>query len=111
MRFSYYGGEWRAGITLPELVKHNAERRDLWARAEFSGCEGCFCEVARWNPKTERWERFASAKCFGGEHPSEKDREGVHAHETAEKFAQEINDAGSCGNHAHIHGFPNWRGD
>jgi len=40
---------------------------DLLARAECSGCEACYIEVARWSDLRNRWERFAFEKCFGGE--------------------------------------------
>lgn len=40
---------------------------DLYARAELSGCEGCYVEVSRWNRHTARWERFCFEKFFGSE--------------------------------------------
>jgi len=41
--------------------------KSLWARAENSGSEGCYVEVAKWNFVSNRWERFAFEKFFGGE--------------------------------------------
>ena len=39
----------------------------LFARAEDSGSEGCYVEIAKWNRHSRRYERFAHAKFFGGE--------------------------------------------
>lgn len=39
----------------------------LFARAEDSGAEGCYVEIAKWNRHSRRYERFAFEKFFGGE--------------------------------------------
>jgi hypothetical protein len=39
----------------------------LFARAEESGAEACYVEVAKWNPHSRRYERFCFIKLFGGE--------------------------------------------
>ncbi len=41
--------------------------KNIMARAENSGCEGIYVEVAKWNFHSNRWERFAFHKFFGGE--------------------------------------------
>lgn len=48
-------------------VPDTSDVPDLLARAECSGSEGCYVEVARWSYLRERWERFAFEKCLGGE--------------------------------------------
>lgn len=66
------------------------QRRDgmLYARAEQSGSEGTYVEVAIWNDNHRQWQRYAFMKCFGGEHPSLPDAESI---ETATRFATDIN--------------------
>lgn len=49
-------------LSLEDLVNHNLEHQDLWARVEFSGSESCYVEVARWNNTANRWERYAFCK-------------------------------------------------
>jgi hypothetical protein len=50
-------------ITLEELLLlANMDRGSILARAEFSGSESCYCEVARWNYERSRWERYAFIK-------------------------------------------------
>lgn len=62
-RFSLYGDAMLRGITLEELVALQTETGGaLLARSEDSGSEGRYCEVARWNERTSRWERFAFYK-------------------------------------------------
>lgn len=58
------------------------------ARAEDSGCEGIYTEVARWSYSRQRWERFCFVKFLGGEdanHPDWTPRQ------LAEHYAAEIN--------------------
>ena len=63
-RFSIYDNVGKfQDLTLERLLKVP----DLLARAEESGCEACYVEVARWSSLRDRWERFAFEKCFGGE--------------------------------------------
>ena len=106
MSYSIYGGG--RNITLDELKAENDRGGMLLARAENSGSEGCYVEVAKWNESTERWERYAFEKYFGGEHPGDDDLATCMS--TAEKYAAEINAAGySCGeNQSFIHALPNY---
>jgi hypothetical protein len=106
-RFAAYGSEVIGeGHTLAQLIEFQKSEGTLFARAENSGCEGCYCEVARWNLKTHRWERFAFLKCFGGEWV-----DGItSASKTAAKFAEAINSAGHCGLSI-VHVMPEYSGD
>ena len=65
LKFARYGGIEQ--ITLHELIAMSAKDGMLVARAEDSGCEGTYCEVAIWNEKTRRFERYAFYKFLGGE--------------------------------------------
>ena len=67
MCFTKYGRPM-VDIGLTDLIGHNRIHGDLWARAEDSGCEGCYCEVARWDKENRRWSRYAFEKYFGDEH-------------------------------------------
>lgn len=92
IRFCLYGDNCFARITLAELATLQRESGgDLWARGEDSGCEGSYCEVARWNYETERWEKFAFAKFHGFDHPT---RPELNCDEAADFVAAEINEAG-----------------
>jgi hypothetical protein len=65
-RFSLYGSHLRKclkSLTWKQLIRIPG----LFARAEDSGCEGCYVEIAKWNRHTGRYERFAFDKFFGGE--------------------------------------------
>lgn len=111
MAYSLYtAGDGPMGsITLDELKAENAKTGLLLARAENSGCEGCYVEVAKWNTETDRWERYAFEKYFGGEHPSEVDDDRVSCFTTAEKFAAEINNANRGGEYnSLIHAMPTY---
>ncbi len=105
MMFSLYtvDGQLSRGVSLADLLKVASEWC-LFARAEDSGSEGCYVEVARWNAKTHRWERFAFEKCFGGEDGNEPGS----AHATAARVASHINDASGNGDTGLIHGMPTW---
>ncbi len=74
------------------LCDHNREHGDLLARAENSGSEGYYVEVARWSYKRDRWERFCCVKFLGGE---DREREDWPPQKLAEHYAREINDAAS----------------
>ncbi len=63
LSFSQYGEECNH-IKVSELIKIKDE---CIARVENSGSEGIYCEIARWNPKTQKYQRFAFAKFLGGE--------------------------------------------
>ena len=121
MRFALYHGPYTkaslsTGITLDELLVL-AKDGELVARAENSGSEGCYVEVARWNPNPEtgpaQWQRYAFEKVFGGEierldpkkyglFPGELDADA-----TAEVLAGMINMAG-WKHHSLIHTLPTW---
>lgn len=87
IRFKIYGKSFES-VTLGDLLAHQAENGDLWANAENSGCEGHYCEVARWNTNNHRFERFAFCKFFGGEMPRNRKAD---ARATAEKATALIN--------------------
>jgi hypothetical protein len=53
-------------ISIEEL-QALAKEEEIVARAEFSGSEGCFVEVCRWNPATQCFERYCFEKFLGGE--------------------------------------------
>lgn len=63
IRFELYGDVWHA-LTLEEMLAAQAEHHNLWARAENSGSESCYCEVAVWNDDARQWQRFATCKCM-----------------------------------------------
>jgi hypothetical protein len=82
-------------VSLVDLLKLQVESGgDLLARAEDSGCESTYWEVARWNEARRRWERFAFEKCLD---VFRSDVPGLSAdagdQETAEAVAKIINDA------------------
>lgn len=90
IRYAYYGNSKMSGIEHEALCEHNREHGDLLARAENSGCEGCYVEVARWSEKRQRWERFCHIKFLGGE---DRTREDWPADRLARHYAVEINEA------------------
>lgn len=91
MNFARYGNNCDNGLTFDELLALQRSEQMLTARAEESGNEACYCEVAQWNELRNRWERFAFAKCFGGEFDGQPDANDVA---TARLFADAINAAG-----------------
>lgn len=110
MHFNLYGNHSFDHITLEQLVAEQDDHGMLFARAEHSGSEGCFTEVAIWNPKTRRQERYAFAKFLGGELKIEGKDEAT-ARELAEHCAKQINDAGHVDQYQSIiHNFPNYSG-
>lgn len=96
MNFMQYGAGGR-NVSLASLIEESSKEGLLVARAEYSGCEGCYIEVAKWNTGSQRYERYAFEKVFGGEHPSEDGEAGreVSAAKTAQLFCNDINGAGS----------------
>lgn len=78
---------------------------DLVARAENSGCEACYVEVARWSFIRHRWERFAFAKFFGGEI---KEFPDLGDEETCKKIADLINERQGGSPATMIHSFPSF---
>ncbi len=89
------------------LCERNRQEGDLLARAENSGGEGFYVEVARWSFKRERWERYCFAKLLGGE---DRERPDWTPKQLAERYAREINDAfnENQADLALIHILPNW---
>jgi hypothetical protein len=86
IKFHRYGSKWGPALTLSDL--HPRRIKDaLFARAEHSGSEGCYVEVARWSGKHNTWCRFAHFKCFGGEVRTDK----LGAEEAASRIADSIN--------------------
>lgn len=102
--FALYGEVWN-GVSFEELLEQAKQDGMLLARAEESGCEGCYVEVARWNDGARQWQRYAFLKCFGGE-------DGIDdggACETAERIAASINDAAGRPRYPSlIHNMPNY---
>lgn len=84
--FCLHDDVW-ARISLRDLMARQDRDGDLVARAEVMG-EGCHVEVAIWNYALDTWQRYASKKCLGGEHPDMPDAGGVA---TAERFVAQIN--------------------
>ena len=94
MRYAYYGNAAMTGIEHTALCEHNRKNGDLLARAENSGSEGCYVEVARWSYERNRWERFCFVKFLGGE---DREREDWPVAKLAEHHANEINNAARSG--------------
>jgi hypothetical protein len=100
------------GLPFDELLAM-AKDGSIMARAENSGCEGCYVEVARWSEKEQRWERYCFNKVFGGEdlrleHQTAGYEVGAEA--TAERIAARINLASGNAYMPLIHRLPNWGG-
>lgn len=108
MNYSLYSISPVGTVTLDDLLKHQKEHGDLLARAENSGSEGCYVEVARWKPGSDchsgSWRRYAFRKYFDGEH---KPDESLSASDIAEHYAAIINVLGSE-NIEFIYRLPNW---
>jgi hypothetical protein len=100
MRYSSYGTF--GGISHKSLLEL-AKKKCLWARAENSGSEGCYCEIARWNEKSEAWERYCFEKFFGN------DKETCW--EEASRYADEINAVAGTDAISVIHRLPNYSGE
>ena len=70
LKFSKYGTStqfFTPTLTLADVLEVQTQDDSLIARAEFSGSEGCYVEVCRWDEKARRFGRYAFLKCFGGE--------------------------------------------
>jgi len=100
--FGVYGSEWKRGMSLLELYSV-AETGELHARAEDSGSEGVYVEVARWCHKRSDWFRFAFAKYLGGEDGHESD-----PWQLAEWTAAKINAASKNRHVAWVHSLDNY---
>lgn len=101
IRFSSYGDPIGATCTLQDLIDQSRRDGMLYARAEDSGCEGCYCEVCIWNDEARRFERFAFVKLFGGEFEIATG-ECAGERESAEYCARLINEASTAWNNARL---------
>ena len=101
VRFTLYGDTWR-NMSYHELLALAEDTGMLHARAEDSGCEGVYVEVARWNDKARQWQRFAFEKFFDG------DVEGETAWQRAEWIAAKVNHASKVHHVTWIHTLPNY---
>ncbi len=103
IQFAKYGSGY---ITLDDILVIQNETKMLWAHAEDSGCESCYCEVARWNERTERWERFCVVKCLDYRLPELPD---ASDEETAVELAKRINEPlWDDGRASIVHSMPNF---
>jgi hypothetical protein len=104
-KFAQYGASGTIpGISLDELLKlAAADGCGIVARAEESGCEACYIEVARYHESTRTWRRFAFCKVFGGEDGQEPET----ARATADRIADRIN-AAAGGYVNFIHQLPDY---
>lgn len=75
-------------MDVEELLELQRKDGMLYARAEQSGSEGTYVEVAIWNSNHRQWQRYAFMKCFGGEHPTLPDAGSI---QTARRFADDVN--------------------
>lgn len=89
MHYCIYGKSFEY-LEHAALCEHNQANGDLLARAENSGCEGCYVEVARWSFKRNRWERYCFIKILKGDDPERPDWPNE---KVAEHYAAEINAA------------------
>lgn len=62
--FCLYGAQ-HGSIDFAALLELQRETHELFARAENSGSEGTYAEVARWNHSARQWQRYAFLNCFG----------------------------------------------
>lgn len=101
-KYHLYGQTFK-DITHEELIQWQKENPEFVARAENSGSESCYVEIARWHPK-KRWCRFAFAKVLDFDRP--EDNEDMGDVELAERLADEINEGDKriC----FIHSLPNY---
>ena len=63
LNFAIYGDYYFGGVKCYSICQMD----DVFARAEESGCEGMYVEVAKWNEKNKQWQRYAFFKFLGGE--------------------------------------------
>lgn len=107
-------------LLMSELIKgvqESGSDHGLVARAEDSGCEGCYVEVARWNPNAKQWQRYAFLKVFGGEDltleeqdvAEKRDNLALGSVQTAIRIASHINASFDGDEARFIHTFPDWR--
>ena len=103
-RFGVYGQAELGGLSYSELLYLQDVEHSLHATAENSGCEGFYCEVARWDYNEERWYRYAFIKFFDGDDPA-----GVMtAQQMAQWTADKLNAAKGNLCPKMIHNLPDW---
>jgi len=93
MRFSRYGSALDY-YTLEELTMLQKQDGLLFAHAELSGSEGCYCEVAIWNDRNRRFEKLCFYKFFSNEHPV---LPSASAEAAAKYYAEMINSLSAQG--------------
>ena len=115
MQLCVYGSNTDVHVSLPELLKAATETGDYWARAEYSGSEACYIEVARWSEGHRRWERYAFEKVFTGDYlnpalpPSSAEEIDWKEDDCCAEVVRQINAASRIGEHAAIiHRMPTW---
>lgn len=112
--FTLYTPPNQAQAVMPyEELLALATQGYLVARAEESGCEGCYVEVARCTDKPHSWRRFAFCKVFGGEDLSVQQQDAASPNDltacrTAERIARRINGVASTTYIPLIHKLPTW---
>lgn len=107
-KFNLYGADPWATISLDGLLEIQREHGALWAHAEDSGSESCYCEVARWNDARKRYERFAFCNCHDYRFP---ELPGARDEATADQGAKLINSLSNLAPRSPIvHSLPNWTG-
>lgn len=82
------------------------EDSNVQAEAAFSGCEMAYCEVAKWNETTRRWERYAFDKCEG---ISDDHGEDMSCADEARMYASYIN-GGQLGQ-GFVHSMPTYNSE
>ena len=100
--FARYGPGFR-GLRLTDLLLEAHREGMLYANAEYSGCEGCYVEVAKWASKRDRYERYAFQKLF--------DSDLLTDYERAAVVAEAINELACCRYAPWVHLLPNYEGD
>ena len=74
------------------------------ARTEDSGSEGYYTEIARWNPKVNKFQKYAFCKFLGGEIEDTNDLT------CANKVTEELNKVWGE-NNSLIHYLESWSGE
>lgn len=95
--------------TLEHLLEIQRDSGDLWAHSEKSGSESCYCEVARWNHKAEKWQRYCGIKAMNFEFA---DAPYANDETKADRMAYLINTSGLAweGRTPIVHRMPDWSG-
>lgn len=99
LTLSLYGTACTRHATLRQLRTDLAVT--LLARAENSGSEGCYLEVAAWCDTRGKWFRYAYEKFFGGELWRDHD-----AFQTCDRLARLINERHRSRDISFIHSLP-----